>query len=182
MANPRLKLSGMRFGRLTVDGPAGLNHRGNSMWKCVCDCGNKTICKGQHLKTGATNSCGCIRVERVWKHGMSKTPHQATWKNMMWRCYNPVSKDYRNYGERGIRVCENLSASPRGLYDLLGDRPNGMTIERINNNGHYSCGTCQDCIRRSWPKNLRWADRKEQRRNMNKVYIQVDPNKSFTVP
>lgn len=168
MSNPRLKLIGSRFGRLRVIAFAGLNHKKSSMWECLCDCGVTAICKGGFLKRGATKSCGCIRRERVFKHGMSKTPFQQIWSNMLKRCFNPSDKDYKHYGMRGITPCESIKKSPKTLQSILSHRPNGLTLDRINNNEGYHCGACVECLEMGWQMNLRWATRSQQALNQRR--------------
>lgn len=84
---------------------------------------------------------------------------------MVQRCYNPTNNKYHLYGARGIRVCEFLRASPRNLIDLIGEKPKGWSIDRIESKGFYTCGQCPECLRCGYPMNVRWATVIQQNRN-----------------
>lgn len=102
-------------------------------------------------------------------HGMSKTPTYATYRAMIERCTQPHRHDYQYYGARGIKICARwLEPGASGVLNFhadMGDRPEGMTIDRIDNDGHYSCGHCAECVANGWPANCRWATAKEQGAN-----------------
>lgn len=152
-------LTGMRFGRLVVvsfshtkDGPGRNLH----YWNCVCDCGNTKKVLSWHLSSGKIQSCRCLQKERVAKatylHGMSKTVEHGIWMKMKDRCSNPDYKEYHLYGGRGIRVCKRWERFIN-FYEDMGPRPQGMSIDRRDNNKGYS------------PANCRWVDSKTQARN-----------------
>lgn len=158
-----LDLTGMVFGRLTVLRRNGSLHC-QSAWECLCECGKKlTTCRSS-LKTGATSSCGCLRSEQVSErqktHGLSRNqrmrlpPHPLykTWVAMRNRCNNSRDVQYKDYGGRGIKICERWNDFPSFLADV-GVRPVGTTLDRKNNNGHYE------------PGNVRWATKLTQVRN-----------------
>ena len=110
-------LTGQKFGKLTV---IGLDHKEKRnygkrnyyfyQWLCECECGNKCIVAGEYLKRGRTTSCGCYRKElsknKLFKHGLHKTRLYRIWRGMKERCYAQYNKDYKNYGGRGIKVCQ----------------------------------------------------------------------------
>lgn len=99
------------------------------------------------------------------KHGLDGKPEGRTWARMKERCYSPSCKDYKYYGGNGVKVCEFIKESPLNLVNLIGPKVNGMTVDRIDSSGHYSCGGCSECAKNKWPMNIRWATRLTQVRN-----------------
>lgn len=175
-------LTGRRFGRLVVASESGRTKNQKITWNCLCDCGNKTIAIGADMLCGKQVSCGCQRNEASHrngllsrKHGLSFTRIASTRKGIIQRCLNADNKDYPKYGGRGIRVCEAIKTTPAKILDILGEKPDGMSIDRINNNGNYSCGDCRECSENSWTMNIRWATPIQQSRNsrINRL-IEID--------
>lgn len=98
-------------------------------------------------------------------HGLSGTRVYKSWDQMKQRCDNPGCEHYPKYGGRGISICQFIRTSPANIVRIIGDRPNGLTIDRKDNNGHYSCGSCSQCSHNKWPLNIRWATWDQQAAN-----------------
>lgn len=171
--------AGQIFGRLTVQ-PESEMRGTRRYWKCVCQCGGVVWAPRNNLVAGCIQSCGCLRREMVAKrnhvHGFAHTPTGNAWRNMIQRCYLKSLPTYSTWGGRGIRVCEFLRTSPVNLVMVIGLRPApNLTLDREDNDGHYSCGSCAECMEHGWPLNIRWITQKEQMRNLRKnVIISVD--------
>lgn len=145
MRNPKINITGKKFGRLTVIQlrPDNSPGRRKLKWECRCDCGNTTFVVSNYLRTGKVTSCGCykreILVTRNTKHNLSKHPLYAVYCAMKQRCYNPKDKSFVNYGGRGITICNHWLESFDNFYNDNIDRWElGLSIERIDNNGNYS--------------------------------------------
>lgn len=152
-------LTGERFGHLVVlsqaedyISPHGVvSHR----WLCQCDCGNKTIVTASGLKSKEhrTKSCGCMHHPKT--HGLTNAHIYNVWTNMKQRCNNPHHKAYKNYGARGITVCDEWSNSSEAFFKWAFDNgySEGLELDRIDNNLGY------------FPENCRWITHKEQQLN-----------------
>jgi hypothetical protein len=158
-------ITGMRFGRLLAVNYAGPTERGTATWRCLCDCGKIITVQGSHLRSGGTRSCGCVKQEML-KNGSGHCRHRASphhnrmreyecWVSMRQRCGNRNSKSFAYYGGRGITVCERWHSFESFLADM-GPRPDGYSIERVNNNGDYE------------PSNCKWIPKRDQSRNRRK--------------
>lgn len=160
MGRLRIDLTNRRFGRLIAISIDGTNKHGYNLWKCECDCGNITFLPAGSLVSGGTKSCGCLHREKVLSrqtldrtiHGMYRTPTHYSWSKMLERCYNPNHIHYKNYGGRGIIVCDEWKDF-RNFYIDMGERPEGKTLDRIDNEDNYKLSNC------------RWATAKEQSSN-----------------
>lgn len=170
----REDLTGQRFGRLTVIEFVP-NNKPNSYWKCRCDCGRMVIINAGELKRGSTNSCGCLRRERAIIlnktqnriHGLYKTKLYRKWEKMKTRCYNKNNNFYKDYGGRGITVCEEWKNDFKAFYDwsLEHGYKEGLSIDRIDVNGDYC------------PANCRFTDIKTQNRNKrNNIMVEYHGN------
>ena len=154
---------GMTFGRLGVY--ALSDRRGDRrFWKCVCVCGNESEVAGNNLGVSVF-SCGCRQREnRIAqgklnrKHGMRRTAEYAAWNSMWQRCTNPKSRVFKNYGGRGISIAPEWRAFETFFADL-GPRPDGMELDRINNEGNYEPGNCRWTTRSENIKNTRAPER-----------------------
>jgi len=164
-AERRLHPEGSNFGRLTcmrrVDPPESAANKHNRYYLCQCSCGNEVVVRLSDLLSGGTKSCGCLHSElaaergRLLKttHGMCGTSEYNIWKAMIDRCTNEKHRSYDNYGGRGITVCDRWRSSFENFYSDMGDRPPGMSLDRIDNDGDYT------------PDNCRWTTWREQSRN-----------------
>lgn len=122
--------------------------------RCRCICGAEKDVRRDHLRNGASTSCGCAYPPRNTQHGMNGTPTYRSWAAMKQRCSDdPTRHHYPYYAARGITVCERWRNSFENFLADMGERPEGMTLDRIDVNGHYQPGNC------------RWADMKTQRAN-----------------
>src|SRR6267142_1714475 len=143
----RIDLVGQPFGSLTVLEFAGTDKWGNALWKCVCSRdGNTTIVIGNSLRRGLTKSCGCGATQKGsdnprYKHGQAgvkvRTPEYNTWISINRRCTDIKSKDYRDYGGRGIKVCARWKNSFENFFADMGVRPSKThSLDRKENNGN----------------------------------------------
>lgn len=143
-----------------------------AMWLCKCICGTIKPVNSSNLMSKSTKSCGCLKNTR---EGLTHTPEGSSWGSMMTRCFNENNHTFKRYGGAGITVCAFLRKGPDSLIAAIGNRPNGHSIERIDNLGNYSCGNCQDCIRNGWSKNIAWATKLQQNRNQSDLnYITIN--------
>lgn len=175
----RIDITGSVFGKWTVISFSHYRRTGSSgcpMWNCICHCGTERVVSGTSLRTGHTASCGCIKREttarRNTSHGRSKTHLYMIWKHVNQRCYNPNAVGYKNYGARGIGVCQRWRGRD-GFSNFekdMGARPSKKhSLDRIDNNKNYS------------PKNCRWATRKMQSRNTRRTKILTFNGESLCV-
>ncbi len=110
-----------------------------------------------------------------WHSLLRGTPVYESWRGMKKRCLCKNHDAYHNYGGRGIQICQALLESPVRIIEVIGDRPKNKTLDRIDNNAHYTCGWCVECTNHRWSMNLRWATPKEQARN-SRVNVIVEIN------
>lgn len=155
-------LSGKKYGRLTVLRRSDKKDK-HVCFECICDCGNKVTVRATALKSGKTKSCGCIKKEKYkiggynLKHGCRNHPAYGAYSKMRDRCYNSNVKSYRDYGERGITICDEWTGQ-EGVKNFCEWADNtgyqkGLEIDRIDNDKGYS------------PDNCRWVDKFVQANN-----------------
>ncbi len=148
MKNPRIRdLTNQSFGRWTVEGPAE-NSR-PFKWTVRCQCGSKSEITGDNLTLGKSKSCGCLSVEMLKAratHGHSRRGVRSrtfnVWRAMLQRCKNQNCAAYKDYGGRGIKVCEEWLDFSNFLHDM-GEAPGNLQIDRQDNDLGYFKGNCR---------------------------------------
>jgi hypothetical protein len=167
-------LTGKRFGGLIVIEPWYPRGKG-ARYLCVCQRGQLTLVSGGNLRAGNMRSCGCLGREA---HHLANLGHGCTgihlyvvWRSMLARCYNAKHISYRYYGGRGITVCQGLHKFENFRADFGDHPPPGMSVDRIDNDGHYSCGKCEECRANNWRLNCRWATPLQQRHNRRGAWL-----------
>lgn len=168
-------LTGQRFGRLTVLEFVPNDRTKSSYWKCECKCGRIIVARMSDLKKGKTSSCGCIRRELIitknTKHGAAQTRLYKIWKGMKQRCLYRKHTHYKEYGGRGITICEEWKNNFKAFYEwsIQNGYTDKLTIDRIDVDGNYE------------PSNCRWVDMKTQCRNKKNNTIVVYEGKEITL-
>ena len=157
---------GDKFGKWTIVEEIAskiISNKPRRVFRCKCECGNISEVQLGCLRNGHSTSCGCEQKRRAAEaqtiHGLAnKHPLYLTWKNMKKRCNYPSASEYKNYGERGICVCEEWFNSFQSFYDwtINNGWSRELTIDRINTNGNYC------------PENCRWSTVETQMNNMTK--------------
>ncbi len=145
------------------------------MWFCKCECGNNAIVSSAKLKNGHTKSCGClskeVAKEKATIHGKTKTTLYRRWANIKTRCFNINHKSYKNYGAKGITMCDEWAKDFMSFYDwaIKNGYSKELTIDRINVNGNYE------------PSNCRWVNTKAQANNRNSNVFIMYKGKTQTI-
>lgn len=167
-----IDLSGNKYNRLKVISLSEVKNK-RTYWNCLCDCGNNKIVEAQQMKSGKTKSCGCLNIESIvnrnTKHGSSVrgkiTPEFRAYYAMKNRCYNKSLAQYKDWGGRGINICDRwLDSFDNFLLDM-GKRPSSKhSLDRIDNNKGYFLENC------------RWATKKEQASNTrrNRLILNIE--------
>ena len=163
-------LPGMKMGRWTLlERQRG--KRSAIHWLCICDCGNKSVVHQSNLRSGCSQSCGCLQSERTSaacrKHGEAghgggagRSLEYNSWASMINRCCNPLTPAYQDYGARGITVCGRWKNSFEAFLDDMGRRPSPRySIGRLDNNSGYG------------PDNCEWQTQAQQNRNTRRTKL-----------
>lgn len=164
-----IDLAGQRFGRLFVIKMAGRDKHRAVTWECLCECGNKVVVRGYHLREKKIRSCGCLQKELIsarmkehhtggnYKHNGTRTRLYGIWTNMKTRCLNSKNRAYKWYGAVGVTVCEEwLNFGNFQQWAYQSGYQDDLTIDRINPFGNYE------------PTNCQWIPRSEQRSNQRR--------------
>ena len=175
-------LTGQKFGHLLVLERAEdkiYKSKKAVCWKCKCNCRNIVIVQSSNLVTGNSTNCGCIRkkhcVEGIkkknTKHNQSHNRIYSIWQLMKDRCYNINNKNYKNYGRRGIKVCEEWKNDFMSFYNwaMKNGYRDDLTIDRIDVNGNYESSNC------------RWVTIKQQQNNKRNNHILYYKNEKHNI-
>lgn len=164
---------------LTVLDFVSRNKDSRAFWNCRCDCGNVTVVSGKALRRGTTKSCGCLHMWLLKSgtntriHGHARKGHfskeYTAWAGAKTRCGSHSCRGFKNYGGRGIAMCDKWKQSFEAFLKDMGLCPNGMTLDRIDNNKGYQPGNC------------RWASRKAQNNNKRNNHRICFNGKSMTI-
>jgi hypothetical protein len=159
---------GKRFGRLVVLSLEYIKNQA-TFWRCACDCGNECIVARDNLRSGGTQSCGCLKEEarelRCTTHGMTHTRLHSIWSGIKKRCNNKNCKAFKNYGGRGIKICDEWSNDFLVFYawSCISGYADNLSIDRIDNDGDYC------------PENCKWVTTEEQNRNTRQcIYVTIE--------
>lgn len=158
-------LTNLNFGKWTVLSFAGTK-KGAAIWLCRCDCGRERTLNTRSLTSGNSKSCGCYRTDRG---GKEKRREYFQWYNAKNRCTNPKAQNYHRYGGRGIEMCERWLLSFDLFYHDMGKCPQGMTLDRVNNDGNYE------------PQNCRWATPLSQTRNRSMTIMVMHEGRTMSL-
>lgn len=154
-------LTGQKFGRLTALYRLH-NISSKTRWLCICDCGNLKEARQDQLYNGRTKSCNCLYKDSNATHGKSNTRLYNIWQNMKARCYQKTTRNYNDWGGRGIKVCDEWKHNFENFYNwaMKNGYQENLTIERIDVDGNYE------------PSNCCWLTIQEQQQNKrnNRVY------------
>ncbi len=168
-------LRGQKFNRLTAIRPTIQRAAdGGIIWECQCDCGNTAFIKARDIKSGNVKSCGCLVVDNGRRvglngaaritHGMTNTRLYHIRTNMIQRCTNSKNNNYKHYGGRGVKICEEWRNSFEAFYEwaMSNGYADNLTIDREDNDGDYEPGNC------------RWVTNKENNNNKgDNVFVEI---------
>lgn len=164
-----IDIRGQKFGRLMAIFPTSERYYGRVVWLTQCDCGEYYLVPTMSFVSGLTKSCGCFHRESskqrasirklALKHGYTNTSIYTSWEGMKQRCLNPKNQRYEYYGGRGITICDRWSGKHgfENFLEDMGPKPEGLSIDRKDNDGNYEPGNCK------------WSTQKEQVNNSRRV-------------
>lgn len=175
MGRPIKNEVGNTYGRLTVTHFGGVQLKPSGQkyttWSCLCSCGQSVTVVSSALRQGRTQSCGCLHKELTSvaskKHGASGTPTYQSYRGMLERCFIEDSPAYRNYGGRGITVCDRWLESFENFLEDMGEKSDDLSLDRVDNSLGYFADNC------------RWATRSVQ--NFNKRLVNNTSGKAGVV-
>lgn len=176
MRGERVDLTGRTYNFIDVLSRAPRNPTSyDSRWNCRCRrCGKEFIAYGLAIKAGTQKTCGhCGYREEMSAvvnrtHGdtaKGRTRRYISWMSAKGRVFNPNDPKYPRYGARGITMCARWANDYSAFAADMGEMPRRKLIDRIDNDGHYSCGKCPQCIQNGWPFNCKWSTPKESANN-----------------
>lgn len=157
MGRKIIDITGKKFNKLTVikfDKEKSNNK--NKYWICKCDCGNIKSIEGNKIKNGLVKGCGCLRGKNNIKYSIQNKKLYKLWWHIINRCNNKKDISYKNYGGRGIKVCDEwLEYDNFAIWCLKNNYKEGLEIDRINNNGNYEPDNCRFVTRLENSRNKR---------------------------
>jgi len=156
-----IDITGKKFGFITVLGHSNIRIKHRLLWNCKCVCGK--IIKRIRGVLNVIQSCGCMKAyiqsKKGTRHGMHGSRTYTTWQSIKTRCSCRSYPSYYRYGGRGIFVCDRWLHSFENFLKDMGERPEGCSIERIDNDRHYEPGNCRWVTRKGETKCLSdWAE------------------------
>jgi|APGre2960657404_1045060.scaffolds.fasta_scaffold18917_2 hypothetical protein len=163
-------LTGFQFNYYTVMSLDNDNIKRDIRWIVKCRCGTVKSIRGADLKNGHSKSCGCYKIEKVISdntvHNLTHNPFYRSWHSVKQRCTNSKNKLWHRYGGRGIKLFDAWVDDPKAFIEYVSNldnaRKDGMSIDRIDNDGNYE------------PGNIKWSNKQEQGRNTSFVKINMD--------
>ncbi len=166
-------MKGKRFSRLVVIKQAANGNHNHLRWLVRCDCGVEKIVIGKHLRLGKIRSCGCYRKEKSSLNGKKAKTHghsinykqtktYQSWVSMKSRCLDKRNKNYKRYKDKKIKICDRWKNSFENFLKDMGERPEGTTLDRVDNDGNYEKSNCK------------WVDRKTQARNRSTTKLTMN--------
>lgn len=173
--HPDLK-PGLKIGRWTLLKRGPQSSVKTSQWFCKCECGKEGLVKAASLKGELSLSCGCYHRERViaacTKHNKVWSREYRSYWGMKQRCYQKSSAKHCDHQARGIKICSYWLESFENFYADMGPMPSPKhSIDRIDNDGGYWCGHCEECKTHNRPANCRWATQSQQSANTRRTRI-----------